>query len=174
MQAQEIASSQALPLNPSSGFGSLRWYAAYTSPRHEKRVAEHLAGRSVDHFLPTYNAKRKWHDRQKFVELPLFPGYIFVRIDLMDRLRVLGVPGIIHLVSFNRLPAPLADQEIESMRLGLAENAHARPHPYLNMGGTLIRRRGNLHVILSVDLIQRSLLVDIDASMIDFQVPQPR
>ena len=76
------------------------------------------------------------------------------------------------------------------MRLGLAQNAHARPHPYLKMsvgryvriidgpfcgmGGTLIRRRGNLHVILSVDLIQRSLLVDIDASMIDFQVPQPR
>jgi transcription antitermination factor NusG len=185
-----MTSLQGMPVIPSTGFGRIRWYAAYTSPRHEKRVAEHLAGRSVDHFLPTYNSKRNWHDRQKSVELPLFPGYIFVRIDLTDRLRVLGVPGIIHLVSFNRLPAPLSDQEIESMRIGLAQVAHARPHPYSNIGvgrrvriidgpfsgleGTLIRRKGNLHVILSVDLIQRSLLVDIEASSFEFQVPPSR
>ena len=188
IQESDMTAPISIPTTPSLGYGAIHWYAAYTSPRHEKRVAEHLSVRSVDHFLPLYESKRRWKDRQKLVAFPIFPGYVFVRLDLRDRLCVLKVPGIIHLVSFNGLPAPLSDREIDAMRAGLAQNAEVRPHPYMNMPagqavrirqgpflgleGRLIRRKGKFHVVLSIELIQRSLLVDMDASSVEFLAPQ--
>ncbi len=171
--------------------GVNRWYAVYTCPRHEKRVAEHLASRAVEHFLALHVVRRRWKDRQKFVEFPLFPGYVFVHFDLMkNRLRVLEVPGIVHLVSFNGSPAALPDNEIDGLRGGLADAAHVRPYPYTNMTagmtagrrvrindgpfsgleGKLVRRKGSFHVILSIEMIQRSLLVDVDISSVEFLV----
>src|SRR5437016_1067366 len=96
-----------------------RWFAAYTSANHEKRVALQVAQRSVEHFLPVYESLRQWKDRRMRVELPLFPGYVFVRLALRDRLRVLQVPGVVRLVGFNGVPSPLPDGEIESLRLAL-------------------------------------------------------
>src|ERR1700676_543056 len=96
----------------SPGFLRKRWYAAYTYPRHEKRIAEHLSGRSMTHFLPLSKCVSRWRDRQKIILRPLFPGYIFVRLDLEDRSQVLKVPGIVYLVSFRGLPEPLPEGEI--------------------------------------------------------------
>src|SRR5579864_4826094 len=84
---------------PSSYWEPL-WYAAYTSANHEKRVAEQLAQRSVEHFLPLYQSVRRWKDRRMNVQLPLFPGYVFVRLALRDRLQVLRTPGVAQLVGF--------------------------------------------------------------------------
>jgi len=155
----------------------LRWYAAYTRANHEKRVREQLEQKSVESFLPAYETVRRWRDRRMRLQLPLFPGYVFVRMALMDRLRVLQVPGVVRLVGFNGTPAPLPDQDIESLRGALCQQLRAEPHPYLTIGkrvrilrgplegkeGILVRRKANLRVILSIDLIVRSIAVDVDA-----------
>jgi transcription termination/antitermination protein NusG len=158
-----------------------RWYAAYTCANHEKQVAEQLRERSVEHFLPLYETVHRWKDRRVRLQLPLFPGYVFVRLALCDRLPVLQIPSVVRLVGFNGLPTALPEQEIETLRNGLSGNLRARPHPYLTIGrrvritagpltgyeGMLVRRKGNLRVVLSIDLIQRSILVDTGASSLE-------
>src|SRR5580700_8237318 len=86
-----------------------RWYAAYTSANHEKRVAEQLGVREVEHFLPLYSSVRRWKDRRVMLELPLFPGYVFVRMALRDRLQVMQIPGIARLVGFDGTPSALPE-----------------------------------------------------------------
>jgi transcription antitermination factor NusG len=154
-----------------------RWYAVYTRAQHEKRVAQLLAQRSVENFLPVYETVHRWKDRKVSLQMPLFPGYLFVRIALIDRLRVLQVPSVVRLVGFNGGPTALADEEVEGLRRALAEGVRAEPHPYLRVGrlvritagplagreGILKRWKGDLRVVLSTDLIQRSILVDVDA-----------
>jgi transcription antitermination factor NusG len=156
----------------------MSWYAAYISAHHEKRVAEQLTGRGVEHFLPLYESVRKWKDRNARLRLPLFPGYVFVRLPWAERLRVLQVPGVARLVCFGDKPAPAADAEIEALRSGLQGQIQMQPHPYLSEGhrvrimrgplagmdGILLRRKGNLRLVRSLDLIMRSVAVDVDAT----------
>src|SRR6266550_8578636 len=155
-----------------------RWYVAHTSANHEKRVTQQLLERSVEHFLPLYETVRRWKDRRMQVQLPLFPGYVFVRLPLRDRLKVLQVPGVARLISFNGQPAALPDNEIEALRTGLAAQLHTEPHPYLTVGrwvrvksgalegleGILIRKKNTCRVVVSLDLIMRSASVEVDAS----------
>jgi transcription antitermination factor NusG len=162
-----------------------RWYAAYTCANHEKRVAGQLGQRAVEHFLPLYESVRRWKDRRVRLQLPLFPGYVFVRLALRNRLRVLEVPSVVRLVGFNGYPIALADDEIETLRIGLVHGLHAEPHPYLTTGrrvriksgplsgmeGILLRRKSNFRVILSVDLIMRSVAVEADANDLEALSP---
>ena len=90
------------------------WYAAYTCANHENRVASELQLRSVEHFLPLYRSVRRWRDRRVRLELPLFPGYVFVRLALCDRLRVLQVPSVVRLVGFGGLPTAVPDDQVEN------------------------------------------------------------
>jgi transcription antitermination factor NusG len=154
------------------------WYAGYTASRHEKRVAEHFAQRGVEHFLPLYETIHRWNNGRHRVQLPLFPGYIFVRIALRDRLRVIEVPGFVRLVGFNSLPHPLPEADINKMKEALSKGVLAEPYPYLTVGtrveirngpmqgmtGILLRRQNKCRVVISVDLIMRSMAVDVDAS----------
>src|SRR6266852_5202364 len=110
-----------------------RWYAAYTCANHEKRVASEIRARDVEHFLPVYGSVRRWKDRRVLLDLPLFPGYAFVRLALRDKLRVLQIPSLVRLVSFNGQPAPLSNDEMEALRHSLIEPLNAQPHPYLNV-----------------------------------------
>jgi transcription antitermination factor NusG len=155
-----------------------RWYAAYTCANHERRVAAELGVRDVEHFLPLYGSVRRWKDRQVQLELPLFPGYVFVRLALCDRLRVVQIPSVVRLVGFGGLPTALPDTEMEIMRAGLSQSLRAEPHPFLAVGrrvritggpfagleGVLKRKRSTLRVVVSLDLIQRSVAVDVDAA----------
>src|SRR5713226_7668983 len=118
-------------VNLPSDYLEPRWYAAYTSANHEKRVTLQLGQRSVEHFLPLYESARRWKDRKMRLQLPLFPGYVFVRLALRDRLQVLQVPSVVRLVGFNGHPSALAEEEIEGLRRALAEGVRAEPHPYL-------------------------------------------
>ncbi len=160
-----------------------RWYAARTKSRHEKKVAEHLAGKGITSFLPLYRAQHRWKDRVAKVDLPLFPGYIFVQFPLKERLKVLEIPGVANLVSFKGEPAPLPDQEIETLRQGLSADVYAEPHPYLKVGrrvrikggplrgleGILERKKeDSFRVVISIDLIMRSVLVEV--AMADVEV----
>ncbi len=171
-------------LNPGNELGILRaancekkWYAAYTSANHEKRVAEQFVARDVEHFLPVYDSVRRWKDRRVTLQMPLFPGYVFVCMALRDRLQVQQVPGVAHLVGFDGSPAAIPDQEIDALRASLESGVRAEPHPYLTVGrhvrlksgplagmqGILLRRKGNFRVVISIELIQRSLVVHLDA-----------
>jgi transcription antitermination factor NusG len=158
-----------------------RWYAAYTAARHEKYVSQQMEGRRIDSFLPLYRSMRRWKDRRIQLELPLFPGYVFVRMALRDRLQVLQLPGVVQLVSFGGKPAALPDVEIEALRNGLAGNLCAEPHPYLTVGrrvrihtgsvagleGILLRRKQKFRVVLSIQLIQRSVAIEVDEADIE-------
>jgi transcription antitermination factor NusG len=153
-----------------------RWYAVYTRANHEKRVSEQLGLRRVEHFLPLYTSMRRWKDRTMRLDMPLFPGYIFVCMPLRDRLQVLQVTGVACLVGFDRAPAALPAEEIETLRASLMEGVKAQPHPYLAVGqrvslrsgplaglrGILVRRKGGARFVVSVDLIQRSVSLEID------------
>lgn len=110
------------------------WYAAYTFANHERRVAEKLDRRGVEHFLPMYDAIRQWKDRRVRLRLPLFPGYVFVRIPLSEKLRVLQLAGVARFVGFGDFPVSLADDEIEGLRRGISRYSKAEPHPYLSTG----------------------------------------
>src|SRR5258708_15650351 len=96
-----------------------RWYAAYTLPRHEKAVADRLGQQRVESYLPLYPAVRCWNHRRVEVNLPLFPGYVFVKMFLTDSGRILSRPGIIRLVSFSGGPAIRPDEGIETMMQSL-------------------------------------------------------
>lgn len=157
------------------------WYAAHIRSRHEKKVADQLAGKSVDFFLPLYVARNRWKDRIAKVELPLFPGYMFVHIPLAERLRVLEVPGVVRLVSAGGEAVPLEDSEIEILRKGLTDKLKTEPHPYLKAGtrvrikagplagleGILLRLKDSYRIVISVDLIMRSMAVEISIADIE-------
>lgn len=154
------------------------WYAAYTCANHEKQVAAQLDVRAVEHFLPLYNSVRRWKDRRVRLDLPLFPGYVFIRLALRDRLRVLEIPSVVRLVGFNGQPAALPDEEMEILRSGLGQSLRTEPHPFLTVGrrvritggpftgleGILKQRKGGLRVVVSLELIHRSVAVDVDAA----------
>jgi len=170
--AESPAQYSGLP----SDFYEPHWYAAYTSANHEVRVAEQLVRRSVEHFLPLYESVRRWKDRKVQLRLPLFPGYLFVRLALRDRLQVLQVPGVARLVGFSGTPKALPQEEIEALQTSLASRLRAEPHPYLTAGrrvrvtagplaglqGILVKRKNRARFVVSVELIQRAMAVEID------------
>ena len=157
------------------------WYAAYTCAHHEKRVAQQLEERQIEAFLPTYRSVRRWKDRKKVLELPLFPSYIFVQLEAHRRLDLLRLPGVLGLVTFQGKPATVASAEIENLRHGLSDLTVVHPHPYLKAGrrvrvrcgamagveGVLVRKRDQSRVVLSISLLQRSVSVDIDEADVE-------
>jgi transcription antitermination factor NusG len=157
------------------------WYAVYTSPRHEKKVREHLALRRVECFLPLFRSIHRWKNGCKVqVELPLFPGYLFVNIPRSERVRVLDAPGVLSFVGPKGEPAQLPDVEIETLRSGLHLQKF-EPHPGLAIGqrvrihagplqgleGVLVRNANGLRVVITVNLIQQSVAVELDANAVE-------
>jgi transcription termination/antitermination protein NusG len=177
-----VAVTESLQPGPQSATPvQAHWYAAHVCSRHEKQVARQLEERHVSCFLPVYRSVRRWKDRRKELDLVLFPGYVFVHLDLKERLRVLQVPSVVRFVSFNGYPAPLPDAEIESLIDGLAKGVRAEPHPYLKVGnrvrvkygplagtqGVLVRRKDKFRLVLSIDLIMRSVAVEVDEADVE-------
>ncbi len=162
---------------PDASAAAANWYAAYTSARHEKSVARQLEERSINCFLPLYRSWHRWADRRKQVELALFPGYIFVHIDPREQLRVLQLPSVVRLVSFNGKPAPLPETDIECLRNGLEHGIYAQPHPYLRVGrrvlvvrgplagarGILLKKKDRLRLVIAIDVLMRSVAVELHA-----------
>lgn len=157
------------------------WYAAYTCSRHEKKVAQQLEERGVEYFLPVYHSIRQWKDRRRELEFVLFPSYVFVRLALVDRLRVLQLPGVVRFVAFHGQPAPLPCGDIEALRNGIAQSLQPEHHPYLTAGrrvrvvhgplsgaqGILVRWKNSCRLVISVDAIMRSVSVEIDEADIE-------
>lgn len=162
-------------------YREVRWYAACTSANREKRIADQLRVRDVESFLPVYQSRRKWKDRRVTLEMPLFPGYVFIHIALRERLTVLQVPGVARFVGFDGTPTALPDVEIDRLRSGLENGIHAVPHPGLRIGqrvriksgpmvgleGILQRHKGQTRIIVALELIERSIALEIDRADIE-------
>lgn len=166
--------SETLNLPPA--YEEHRWYAAYTCANHEKRVAAELEARAVEHFLPLYSSVRRWRDRRVRLDLPLFPCYVFLRLALRDKLRVLQIPSLVRLVGFTGQPVTVSDDEMDALRTGLTRRINAEPHPYLTAGrrvhvingplqgleGVIVHRKNGSRLVISLHLIMRSISVEID------------
>ncbi len=154
-----------------------RWYALYTRPRHEKAVAEQLVRRQVETFLPVREVLSRWKDRRKLVQLPLFPGYVFVRTALERKREVVSADGVVCMVGFHGTPAPIPDEQIEGVREICVTKLPCDPYPYLTEGrevrvirgplaglsGILIRKKSKHRLVVSIDLLRQSVAVEIDA-----------
>jgi transcription antitermination factor NusG len=161
------------------------WNVLYTRHQHEKLVAESLAGNGFEVFLPTYKTIRQWTDRKKQLSLPLFPCYVFVRSTFERHLRLLTTPGVHFVVMFAGRPAAIPDWEMDALRKAVESKLRVEPHPFLQCGdwvrvtsgpltdveGILLRKKGSLRLILSAELLGKSIAVEIDAFSVK---PLPR
>jgi transcription antitermination factor NusG len=153
------------------------WYAIHTRSRHEKVVRDQFLAKGITHLLPLHRKRSVWKDRVKMVEVPLFGGYIFGHFALQDKLQILQTIGVVRMVSLNGVPAPVPDEQIEAIHKLMEYQLPYDPHPYLREGmrvrikrgplsgaeGILVEKRKHYRFIISVDLIQKSVAVDVDS-----------
>jgi transcription antitermination factor NusG len=156
------------------------WFALHVRSRCEKTVAASLHSKGYDQLLPLYRSRNRWSDRVKDVDLPLFPGYVFCRFDPTRRLGVLTTPGIVAVVGLGKAPQPVEPAELAAIQALASSGLPAVPWPYLKTGervliehgalqgveGILTAVKKELRVVLSVTLLQRSVAVEIDRSLI--------
>ncbi len=169
-------SNDVSTFSPIADAPNLNWYAIYTRPSHEKRVAEHFASREIEYYLPSYRTTHHWKNRCKVeMELPLFPGYVFARFQWCQHVRVLEVPSVVSIIGNGREPLSIQHSEIVSLRAGL-DLRRAEPHPYLNIGertrikrgpltgfeGIVVRKSNGLRVVLTLQQIIKSVAVEVE------------
>lgn len=164
-----------------AGIQELQWFAVFTLANHEKRVSQQCQNRQIECFLPLYKVKHRWRNRRiANLERPLFPGYLFVRIASRNRIRVLELPGVVSIVSSAGQLLPLTDDYITNLRNWLIMNK-IEPHADVDLGevvrivrgafagaeGILERRKNDLRVVLRLEMLARSVSVEVDASEIE-------
>ena len=161
--------------------GQADWYAVYTRHQHEKTVAESLSKNGVEVFLPTYGAVRQWKDRTKHLLLPLFPCYVFLHGGVDRRVKILSTPGVYSIVSIGGQPAAIQETEIEAIRKVVTSDLRVEPYPFLRCGdrvrvkagplvgieGILFRKKSSFRLILSAELLQKSIAVEVDAFSVE-------
>ncbi|MCI0418814.1 MAG: UpxY family transcription antiterminator [Acidobacteria bacterium] len=153
------------------------WFAVYTRSRHEHAVKTQLDSKGIEGFLPAYNKVSQWKDRRRTIEMPLFPGYLFVKIPPINRLEVLKAFGVVRLVGDGCAPLPVPEVQIQNIHRLLETGFKYDPHPYLQIGrrvritngplsgleGILARKKNLSRLVVSVDLIERAVSVEIDS-----------
>lgn len=158
-----------------------RWYAVSVRPRHEQLVSRYLEYQGLNYFLPVYRSVHRWKDRRKELDMVLFPGYVFVSLNLRHRLRVLQAPGVVQFVTFQGQPASVPDSDIRALEASMSAGLRPQPHPYLHQGrrvrikhgplagaeGILVRRKERFRLVLSIDLIMRSVMVEVDEADVE-------
>jgi transcription antitermination factor NusG len=156
------------------------WYALRVRSNYENVAAVHLRDRGFEEFYPTYRTERQWSDRKKQIDLPLFPGYVFCRLNPDDRLPVLTVPGTVGLVGFGKGPTAIPEDEIDSVRRMIGSGLLVAPWPFLSVGQSVLIERGPLagvegilqeikktfRLVVSIGLLQRSVSAEIDRTWI--------
>jgi transcription antitermination factor NusG len=161
------------------------WYVLLVKPRHEKSVAEALDGKGYEVFLPLFLARRRWLSTSRDVSLPLFPHYVFCRMDPERRLPILEIPSVRTIVSFGRHPIPVDESEMQSVRAMVGSGLAVTPHHFLHAGarvrvtagpltgieGILETVRGQDRLVVSVALLQRSVSVEVHRQYV---MPSPR
>jgi transcription antitermination factor NusG len=159
---------------------SYPWYALRVKSRYENTVATHLQGRGYESFLPLYKCQRRWSDRFKEIELPIFPGYVFCQFSALNRLPILSIPGVVHVVGVGRTPIPIDESEIAAIQAASKSGLPRQPWPFLQVGhkvrieygplcgleGILLEFRGRQRLVISVTLLQRSVAVQVDEAWV--------
>jgi transcription antitermination factor NusG len=158
----------------------LPWFAVRVKSNYEKPVSAILRGKGFEEFLPTYRSKRQWSDRIKVLDLPLFPGYLFCRIDLSRRLPLLTTPGVLYLVGKGRIPEPVDDTEVMAIQSVVRSGLPALPWPSVVVGQKVRLERGPLRgiegvvakiadqhrIYVNATLLQRSVSVQVDSDWV--------
>ena len=153
------------------------WYAVYTRSRHEKAVDRYLRGESIESFLPLHDVLSQWKDRRKWVKKPLFPGYLFVHMLRESFWRVRSAPGVVHVVANGDGPVAVPDEQVEAVRRMVEKPVSVVAWPYLREGrrvrvrtgpligieGFIVERKKTYRLVVSVDLLGRSVATEIDA-----------
>lgn len=156
------------------------WFALHVRSRREKCVADHLLGKGYELFLPLYECRKRWSDRIRQVEAPLFPGYLFCRFNPLNRLPILKTPWVIRVVGYNHSPIPVDETEISAIRALVASGVPSQPCPFLKVGdrvriesgplrgleGILTKFKGTHRLVVSIALLQRSVAVEIDSAFV--------
>lgn len=159
---------------------SFNWYALQVRSRWESGTAGLLRSKGLEILLPTYMTKRKWSDRIKTAEMPVFPGYVFCRFDVHNRFPVLVTPGVISVIGSGKTPVAVDDIEILSIQMAIRSGIHMEPWPYVEIGervridgdvmdgmeGILTCIKGSHRVVISVSLLRRAVALEIDRSRI--------
>jgi len=159
----------------------LSWYALYTRSRHEKLVEETLGRKGIETFLPLRKIKRKWSDRSKIIHEPLFKGYLFVQMKLEQRLQVLQAKGVVRLIGTRAEPVPVPERDLIAIRAFIEDEIPIDPYPYLKEGervvvkngkfrgveGFLVCKKNQHRLIISLDLLQQSCSIEIDAANVE-------
>ncbi len=157
-----------------------KWYVLFVRSNQEKQVAQHLSSRLIDHFLPLHESVHQWKDRKVKLASPLFPGYVFVRLALVDRLKALLVPNVVNLVGTANTPSVVADEEIDWIRRGVTYGK-AAPHEFLNAGdavviqsgpmagmeGIFVRSLNGARVLIRLHSISRAFAVEVDREWLE-------
>jgi transcription antitermination factor NusG len=167
-------------IDPGLGEGSV-WWALYTRHQHEKAVAEMLAAKGLEVFLPLYQSQRRWKDRRIMLSLPLFPCYLFVRGGPHRRSQVVTTPGVHMIISVGEEAAEIPEREIDAIRRSLNGHFRVEPHPFLKCGqrvrvkrgslegleGVLTRKKNLCRLVLNVEMLAQSVGVEIDAADVE-------
>jgi transcription termination/antitermination protein NusG len=160
--------------------GSQQWFALTVRHQHERRTSDALQDKGLETLMPVYRSRRAWTDRVKEIEAPLFPGYLLCRFALEEKLRVMNTPGVAKIVGFGGAPVPVRESEIEGLQAVISSGLALRPWPYLKAGdrvrvergplrgieGTLLAERGRLSLVIGVEILQRSVVVQLEQDMV--------
>lgn len=158
--------------------GAPQWFALAVKPRHDKAVARTLDAKGFQTFVPLYKRQHRYAERCKYSELPLFPGYVFCRFNARTTLPILTTPGVTQILGAGNTPLALSETEIASLQTAMAAQVHAQPYPFVEVGqkvrinkgvlagveGIVVSVKQSLRLVLSITLVQRSVLLDIDQS----------
>jgi transcription antitermination factor NusG len=174
--SMSVRTEMQTEMQPRTQSALAAWYAVQTRPRHEQTVVTQLNQDGLETLLPMVHQVRKWTDRRKLVHVPLFPSYVFVRTTLScneERVRILRKSGVVSFVGPRREAEPIANSNVRAL---LTSEVEYGPHPYLTVGqrvrirsgalrgleGILLRVGGGDNLVLSVDLIHKSVILHID------------
>src|SRR5215472_1850040 len=167
---------------------SQSWFALRVKSRSEQLVSTMIRNKGFEEFVPMYSSRRRWSDRMKSIECPLFPGYVFCRLDPRNRLPLLTVPGVMHFVGIGQIPVPIDEQEIAAIQAAVRSGLTAEPWPYVEIGQKVRLEEGPLaglegicvghskqqRLIVSVTLLRRSVAVTVDREWVEGESALPR
>jgi transcription antitermination factor NusG len=151
------------------------WYIAYTLPRHEKAIAQRLGGEKIPCYVPLYSETRMWRERRVKLELPLFPCYVFAKMHPETKARLLSAPGVVRMLAVSGAPVVFPDEEMDALQSTLStwsaqpcpfhcsgKRVRLKSGPFAGLEGKIVRRNGKRKLIVTLDRIKSSMLLDID------------
>lgn len=156
------------------------WFAVLIRTGREKTANLLLENAGYECFLPVSKSTRRWSDRTKVIEVPLFPGYLFCRMNPHNRLTVLMTPGVIQIVGVGKTPVPVAEEEVAAVQRVQKSGLAAMPWPYMQIGnaaeilegplrgltGIVVKIKSGMRLVLSVSLLQRSVAVEVERNWV--------